>query len=82
VIPFPTGLTIEQGELIERQLRESGILERHEVVEVDFTEGDIDLLGLEVTTMGRAQVDDPAFFSASFAAGIFAAQLLGTGNKR
>ena len=82
IVPFPASLSVEQGELIERQLKESGILQRHEVVEVDFAEADIDLLGLEVTTMGRAQSDDQAFFSASFAAGIFAAQLLTARQKR
>lgn len=76
IVPLPSGLTLEQGGLIETQLKESGILERHEVVEVSFNEAEIDLLGLEVTTMGRTQNDDPAFFSASFAAGVFAAQLL------
>ncbi|MCL1847127.1 MAG: DUF3866 family protein [Coriobacteriia bacterium] len=78
IVPFPASLTPEQAELVERQLQESGITTRHEVVKVDFNEKDIDLFGLEVTTMGRTQSDDPAFFSASFAAGVFAAQLLDT----
>ena len=81
IVPFPASLSMEQEELIERQLKESGILQRHEVVEVDFDEAEIDLLGLEVKTMGRTQNDDPAFFAACFAAGIFAAQLLSARQK-
>jgi len=76
LVPFPANLPSEQSAFIEKQLTESGIPQRHEVVKVSFNEAEIDLFGLEVTTMGRTQSDDPAFFSASFAAGIFAAQLL------
>ena len=76
VVPFPANLPSEQATFMENQLVESGIPQRHEVVKVNFNEPEIDLFGLEVTTMGRTQGDDPAFFSASFAAGIFAAQLL------
>jgi len=75
-IPFPLNLPTEQEEFIENQLVESGLVQRHEVVKVNFSESQIEMCGLEVTTMGRTQGDDPAFFSASFAAGIFAAQLL------
>jgi len=76
IVPYPSGLTPEQDELIKSQLKEAGIPQRHEVVEVKLNEQTIDLKGLEVTTMGRTQKADPAFFWASFAAGIFAAQLL------
>lgn len=78
IVPFPASLSPTQCEQVELQLKESGILQRHEVVEVDFNEKDIDLLGLEVTTMGRTQGDDPAFWTACYAAGTFAAQLLNT----
>ena len=76
MVPFPANLPAEQASFMEKQLTESGIPQRHEVVKLNFNEAEIDLFGLEVTTMGRTQNDDPAFFSASFVAGIFAAQLL------
>ena len=44
------------------------------LIEADFA--DIDLHGIKVTTMGRAQAEDPDFFSAAFAAGILAAEEL------
>jgi hypothetical protein len=74
VIPVPDGLPPEQAATIERQMEEAGLLERHGVTIVPSSP--VDLKGLRVTTMGRTQQDDPAFFSASFAAGILAAQLL------
>jgi hypothetical protein len=76
VIPLPGDLSPERAATIERQLEEAGILERHGLVKVPVRAAAIDLRGLEVTTMGRAQTDDPAFFSAAFAAGILAARLL------
>jgi hypothetical protein len=75
-VPVPGDLSPEQAATVNRQLEEAGALDRHGFVTVTVDREAIDLCGLEVTTMGRAQTDDPAFFSASFAAGIFAAQLL------
>jgi hypothetical protein len=74
VIPVPANLPPEQRATIERQMEDAELYGRHGVVAV--TPPTIDLRGLRVTTMGRTQQDDPAFFSASFAAGVFAAQLL------
>jgi hypothetical protein len=76
-VPAPGDLSPEQAATVNRQLEEAGALDRHGFVTVTVDREAIDLRGLEVTTMGRAQADDPAFFSASFAAGILAAQLLG-----
>ncbi|MDR2106712.1 MAG: DUF3866 family protein, partial [Coriobacteriales bacterium] len=76
VIPLPGCLPAEQAATVERQLEEAGILERHGLVELPVDPKIIGLGGLEVTTMGRTQPDDPAFFSAAFAAGTLAARLL------
>jgi hypothetical protein len=81
VIPVPNDLSLMQAATVNRQLEEAGILDRHGRVDIAVEREGIDLRGLKVTTMGRAQVDDPAFFSASFVAGLFAAQLLGEREK-
>jgi hypothetical protein len=76
IIPLPLDLPAEQLERIEQQLEDSGIAEKHGLVNVPVNVPAIDLRGLKVTTMGRTQHDDAAFFSAAFAAGLFAAELL------
>jgi hypothetical protein len=76
VVPLPLGLPEQQLDLIEQQLEESGIADKHGIVDIAVNVSAIDLRGLAVTTMGRTQVEDPSFFSAAFAAGIFAAELL------
>jgi hypothetical protein len=76
IIPLPNDLSFEQAATVDHQLEEAGIFDRHGLVNVVVDREDIDLRGLEVTTMGRSQSDDPAFFSAAFAAGILAAHFL------
>ncbi|MDR3314920.1 MAG: DUF3866 family protein [Coriobacteriales bacterium] len=76
VIALPANLEPEQAQAVERALAKAGIPDKHGIVEVPVTPGEIDLRGLTVTTMGRAQKDDRAFFSAAFAAGILAARFL------
>ncbi|MDR1014894.1 MAG: DUF3866 family protein [Coriobacteriales bacterium] len=77
LVPLPDDLLREQATTAARQLEEAGILDRHRLVDVPLPSEAIDLRGLKVTTMGRAQADDPAFFSAAFAAGMLAARLAG-----
>jgi hypothetical protein len=76
VIPLPTDLSAEQLERIEQQLEDSGIADKHGIVDVAVNASSIDTRGLRITTMGRTQKDDGAFFSAAYAAGLFAAGLL------
>ncbi|MDR1357903.1 MAG: DUF3866 family protein [Coriobacteriales bacterium] len=77
-LPLPGNLSASQTREVMQQMEESGILAKHALVPV-FAELDaIDLRGVEVTTMGRGRSDDPAFFSAAFAAGIQAAAELKT----
>lgn len=79
-VPLPV-LRGEKKRLVRRQLKESGICGRHRVVEVD-TGGLQEIMatyGLSVTTMGRTPKEDPDFFHAAGAAGIYAARLLQAG---
>ena len=73
LIPLPTDLPSDQLNEVENTLEVSGLNDRHSVIRVDLDPQEIDLRGLTITTMGRTQQDDPAFFSAAFAAGILAA---------
>lgn len=62
---------------IERDLQAAGVWDLHERALSD--EGSLEppsLRGVEVTTMGRGIDDDPAFFSAAFAAGDIASREL------
>lgn len=67
----------ERAAQVTRQIGEAGIASRHKVVTVDGQPG-IDLLrslGLRVTTMGRGPEQEPEFFLAASAAGIWSAAL-------
>jgi Protein of unknown function (DUF3866) len=61
-------------------LRARRLEERHQLVEVDGTPalGELARRGVEVTSMGRTSVDDPAFFVAGGAAGVLAARIAAT----
>lgn len=67
----------EKTRLVRKQLQESGILNKHHVVEIDGTPGIMSLeeMDIKVTTMGRTVKDDPEFFLAAGAAGVLAAEL-------
>lgn len=76
-VPVPA-LAGEERALVLRQLEESGISSRHRVVEVDagVVPEILALYGLSVTTMGRTPREDPVFFQAAGAAGLYLAGLL------
>lgn len=76
-VPIPAWKGEKQS-FIRKQLKESGIYRRHQVVEVDTRDlpGIMDHYGLAVTSMGRSFSDDPDFFHAAGAAGIYASMLL------
>ncbi|MFZ5652268.1 MAG: DUF3866 family protein [Bacillota bacterium] len=80
-VPIPV-LKGGKRSVLHSQLKESGIWERHRVVEVDT--GRIGCImgsfGLKVTTMGRSCREDPEFFDTAGAAGIYAAGLLQAGS--
>ncbi|MEW6276958.1 MAG: DUF3866 family protein [Bacillota bacterium] len=69
----------EKKAYVEQQLLESGILARHRVVFLDaaLTLQAIRECALEVTTMGRTFEEDPEYFLAAGAAGIYAVNTLG-----
>lgn len=81
VIPPLTG---KKKSVIERQLRESGILQKHRVVEVDpgCVEDILGAYSLSVTTMGRDTCEDPEFFAAACSAGLYTAGLLKSGSDK
>jgi len=80
---FPE-LPLDKARAINKKLQEHEIERRHSIV---FEDGQpaLDLLAsleLEVKSMGRSVSDDPAYFLAAGAAGVFAAkEVLREGNK-
>ncbi len=67
------------GALVGQQLKEAGVVERHELVAVHPQHDPVELLAawnLTVTTMGRGPDNDPVFFEAAAAAGALAAQMV------
>lgn len=78
VIPSLTG---KKKSVVERQLRESGIIQKHQVVEMDpgCVEDILGAYSLSVTTMGRDASADPEFFATACSAGLYTAGLLKPG---
>lgn len=76
-VPIPS-LDAERAFVIYSQLLESGVAERHDLVEVDAAETGPVLResGLRLTTMGRGLDEEPAFFMAAGAAGVVAVRKL------
>lgn len=78
--PAILGLPRLEGEkraVLERQLGESGLAEKHRLVYADGRPGleSLSRLGIRVTTMGRGPDEEPEFFLAAGAAGLVAADL-------
>jgi hypothetical protein len=69
-------LTPTQDEVVDESLLHAGVWDLHERADVvqDLL-AHPDMRGVRVTTMGRSISEDPAFFSAAFAAGRVAAEL-------
>jgi hypothetical protein len=75
-VAVPT-LEGEEREALWRDLREAGLEERHQLIEVQGRPA-LDLLeelGVEVESMGRSAEQDPAFFLAAGAAGVLAGRM-------
>lgn len=66
-----------QEELVARQIDRAGLPGKHTIVHEagEPALDELDRLGVRVTSMGRSPVDDPAFFLAAGAAGIYAGKL-------
>jgi len=75
-IPVPTDIPPSQLEVVEAALDDARLFGCHHIRKVDPGTEEVDLRGLSVTTMGRTQADDPAFYSAAFAAGRLAASYI------
>lgn len=82
IVPLPE-LQPEKAELVNRQLVSSGIIEKHQVVKLNASSVFEALAeyDLKVTTMGRGVTDDPEFFMAAGAAGVYAASLFNSGGR-
>ena len=75
-------LGTEQAEQVDIALTAAGVWRLHERAPTAVAGVlDPDMRGIEVTTMGRGPLDDPAFFAAAFAAGAAAADVA-RGNSR
>ncbi|MDP2232173.1 MAG: DUF3866 family protein [Actinomycetota bacterium] len=74
-VPVPH-LPDEFSEIVEEKLEEAGVWERHTRVtgRAGHDRGP-DLRGVTVSTMGRTEAEDPAFFSAAYAAGEVCARI-------
>jgi len=74
VVPIPV-LGGDESPLVEEALASAGVWNRH--VRYDASASTVaPMRGVEVRSMGRGIEDDPAFFSAAFAAGAACADLL------
>jgi hypothetical protein len=73
IVPVPL-LPDELAEQVDEVLEESGIASRHHCANAAAALPP-DLRGIRVSTMGRGPAEDPAFFSAAYAAGEVAARL-------
>jgi hypothetical protein len=76
-LPDSNSLPREQLIQLEQTLEQAGVYSQHGVIPLSVERERINLRGLVVTTMGRSEAEDPAFFQTSFAAGILAAKLAG-----
>ncbi len=76
VIALPINLEPNEQAGVARELETYHLRDKHEIVEVPFDVEDIQMRGVEVTTMGRSYRDDSAFFKAAWAAGLCGAQAL------
>lgn len=76
VITLPV-MGAEKEKYVWQQIAENGLEKKHRVVKIEatMTLKIMEKYGLKVTTMGRSTTQDPEFFMAAGAAGIYAAQL-------
>jgi hypothetical protein len=72
-----------ERDLVWNSLRERGLEERHQLVEVDGRPAldELERAGVEIDSMGRTASEDPAFFLAAGAAGILAGRMA-AGSRR
>jgi hypothetical protein len=83
LIPLPDQNSLPEAELLQllqqiqeiQEIHQSRTNRKHYIQHLPVNPAEINLRGLKVSTMGRSQADDPAFFITSYAAGILAAKL-------
>ena len=71
-------LSGQQEEIIERQLEENNLMQKHNIfrVEKNILKQVLEHYGLEVKSMGRSLDDDPEFFATCSASAIYVADSL------
>lgn len=76
-------MSTERKNIVLRQLEESAIASKHDIVEInsDLTIAALKNSDLNVTTMGRTVSEEPDFFRAAGAGGIYAVRHLEKGAK-
>jgi len=75
IVPVPS-LPEQSSALVEEALDAADVWQRHTRVTVDLKDGlSVDMRGVRVTTMGREQSDDPAYFAYAYAAGEVCARI-------
>lgn len=81
-IPIPYFST-EQEEIIENQIKENNLLEKHNIIRIEENVLDKALkhYELEVKSMGRSIKDDPEFFATCSVSAIYAVSVLNKNNK-
>jgi uncharacterized NAD-dependent epimerase/dehydratase family protein len=80
-VPVPALADEDQRSAVWEALRGGRLEEAHQLVEVDGAPALDELVdrGVDVTSMGRAVADDPAFFLAAGAAGVLAGRMAAAG---
>lgn len=77
LLPLPK-LEKAKRDLVQKQLEEAGVFQKHQVIEMEDTSHSLQLLeqlGISVTTMGRGPEEEKEFFQAGAVAGLLAANL-------
>ena len=69
-------MVFEKREVVFKQLDEHDVLSKHEIAEIEdsITLAALRKLDIQITTMGRQIDEEPDFFRAAGAAGIYAVQ--------
>ena len=74
-VALPSDLDAAFLQLLQKELQNSGISQRHQVVLAESLLEEVDLRGVKPSSMGRGLAQDPPFFKAACCAGVVAHRL-------